>query len=121
VILTLLTASSVFLGYLISTQVPEELPLGKNWFLAFTAVFLVPLFFLLAWWQAALVAGALLLGWFPALIGFGAVMGREELPLAYILMVLGLLVGTRWRVDKRPFTHLLAAMAVLTALALVFS
>jgi hypothetical protein len=121
VILTLLTASAVLIGYWISTFVPEELPLGKNWFLAATAAFTIPLFFILSWWQAALVAGAILLGWFPALLGYAAVMSRENLHLTYIVLVLGILIGTRWRVEDRSFTHLVAAMAVLTILSLLFA
>jgi hypothetical protein len=115
--LSVLLCASVLLGYWVSALVPAELRIGERWFLIATGVFCIPLFWLLPWWQAALASGLLLLGWFPALIGFGFAAWNPSLVLAQLLCVLGVLVGTRWRVEKRPLWQLGTA-ALIVALVL---
>jgi hypothetical protein len=116
--LSLLALASVPLGYWISSLVPNELPIGERWFIVATALFCVPLFWLLPWWQAAIVAGALLLGWYPALIAFAWAAYMPSMALAQLLCVLGVLVGTRWRTEKRPLSQLCTAAAVLAVLVI---
>ncbi len=117
--LILVLGASILIGYYISDRVPGELPIGEKWFLVATALFALPLFWFLKWWAAALVMGSLLLGWFPALIGYGSVMHASPLVEVEVLIVLGLLVGTRWRVEERPFPQLLVATLIITALSLL--
>lgn len=118
-ILSLLIALAAILGYWISTLVPGELTIGERWFLLATALCCIPLFFFMEWWEAAITAGALLFGQYPAIAGLGWLMTKDNYTLVLVSISIGLLIGTRWRVERRKPLHGLIALAIATIVVIV--
>jgi hypothetical protein len=119
ILLSLLLVSTLFIGYFVSAQVPNELRDGEKWFLIATGLLTIPLFWFLPWWHVIMVAGALLIGWFPALVGFGSLLFANGVTALMIVAILGFLVGTRWRVEERPFSYLCVGAGVMLLLVLL--
>ncbi len=105
------------IGYWITTRVPDELPVAAKWITLVQAVLALALFAFFPWWQAAILAGALVIGWLAALIALAVIASGSPftMELALISVSLALFTGARWRLDEHsPWTLALGA-PVLTA------
>lgn len=119
-IITLIILLSAVVGYLLTRAVPYEHKDGQKWFLAATIGACVFLFTIFSWWKAAIIAGAILFGSYPALLALGWLAAGQGLAPAELSIVLGILIGTRWCVEKRSFTALGTSIAALAAVHLAF-
>lgn len=119
-LLPLLLAATPLIGYGISAQVPDELPIGKKWFFTGSLLLSMPLFWLVPWWIALIATAGIAIGWFPGLFGLLVLlMLPADWTLSCLVATLGVLIGTRWRTDKRPIRQLILGSAALALGALL--
>jgi hypothetical protein len=114
-VLPLVLALTPLIGYWALARVPDEEPVAKKWILGAHALVALLLFLALPWWQAALLCGALFIGWIPALLAFTwLATGPLALPMSIYLVGLGVLTGSRWRVDTHSERLLALGSIALT-------
>jgi hypothetical protein len=120
VLAPIVLALLVPVGYWITTRVADELPAATRWITLAHALLSLAVFFFFPWWQAALFAGGLFIGFIPSIFVFSWLASSLPLSieLAFFLVGVGILTGSRWRLDGHAaFTVTL--MPVLLTLFLV--
>jgi hypothetical protein len=115
----MIVALAPLLGHWISDRVPSELPIGERWFLLATALFCFGMLTVFPWYLALIVTGLILLSPYTALLGLAPLAHADSLLAAQLACVLGMLVGTRWRIERKPVPLLIAGAAFLAATAVV--
>lgn len=115
----LIVAALSIAGYYISTLVPEELPIGKPWFIVFSALISCALFAFIPWWAALMVLGALLFGSYPSILAAVLLSAYPSVHVVQLACILALLASSRWRAEGRALQPLLITTAIAAILALL--
>jgi hypothetical protein len=119
-LLSLLLAATPLIGYTISSQVPEELAIGKKWFFTASVLISVATLWFAPWWIAVPAILGMFIGWFPGMFGLLLlILASMDWTLACLAATLGILLGTRWRTEKRSLRQLIYGSIALAVLALL--
>ncbi len=110
---------SVLLGFVIAWLVPSEMKNGRRWIIGGSIAIAIPAFFLLTGWHAALLSAGLILGGFFGILVVGMTGMFTPLPVILLGIVAGVLAGSRWRIEGRPWWHLPIAAAIVLAILLI--
>ena len=106
IILTLLVIIVSILAYLLARRVPDEMCYLEKTIRVLQALSGLALLFILPWWLALMLAGALALGGISmaAAIGVLAALSVDGATAA-IALPLAILAGARWELDKQQALH----------------
>jgi hypothetical protein len=112
-----LLAATPLIGYFIASKTTEELAAGKKWFMAASIASAALLLVLAPWWAALIAVPGFAFGWLAGLAALLMLLFLQpDWALACLTAVLGVLLGTRWRADRRSLVTLLAGCLVVAAL-----
>ncbi len=117
IVLALLVITVSILAYLLARRVPDEMRYLEKTIRVLQALSGLALLFILPWWLALMLAGALTLGGISmaAAIGVLAALSVGGATAA-IALPLAILAGARWELDKQK---LLVLIGTATVFALV--
>lgn len=116
IFLPALCAAAAVTGYLLSKTVPEELHIGKRWFLISSGIAAAASLTFLPWWQAALLTGLSIVGWLPGLLAAGWLSTTGALITGQIAIFLAFTTGSRWRAESFQPGPLYIGAGVVTIL-----
>ncbi len=118
-LLVLLALILVAVGYWITARVPDEIPAATKPVLAVYVILTLLLVAYYGWWQAALLIGALLIGWLFSALALAILITSPgtNLGLLYITLSLALLMGARYRFEEQ--NRLTLAIGILVSTLLV--
>ncbi len=126
-LIIVLALVSVGVGYWLTHRVPDEIPAATKPVIIAYALLTLLLFGFFPWWQAALLIGALLIGWLFGVFALAVLVtdSSHSLGLLYVTLSLALLFGARWRFEEHnrwtlafgsvAFTVLLIGIRILQA------